>query len=443
MSSHLLIDPVMGASGDMILAALLDLGADPAAVERTLNAIGLDGVRIEFTHAETPHHIRYGRCRILVGGRDADAPSATPPETPHHGHGHPHHDQPHDHGGHDHAHEPAAPHLHHDHRGLNDILRMLAHPAMPPRARDRATRIFQRLGEAEAAVHGIPVEQVHFHEVGAVDSIADIAGSCLALELLGVDHVWCAPLKAGTGTIRCAHGILPNPAPATARLTEGFPVIRLPVDGELTTPTGAAILTTLGEGDWTGRAFRWLRTGTGQGSKRFGEAPNILRAILAEPPGEGAAALPAGVWAEAVEVLETDIDDDAPELTAALPDLLRQAGAFDATLTPLLMKKGRPGVRVTALVPPERVAEFAALVLRHSGSIGVRHWPAQRFVLERGAAELATPWGPVQGKRIVRPGGAVEITPEYESCRELAARAGVPLRDVMLAARRAPAPATG
>ncbi|MFA4945172.1 MAG: nickel pincer cofactor biosynthesis protein LarC [Lentisphaeria bacterium] len=404
MSTCLLVDPVMGASGDMILGALFDLGADPAAVERLLHAIGLTEVHLEFRQVEAEHRIRYGRCEVRIAAE---------------GEGH------HAAGGHGHGHG----------RNLPGILAMLASPALPPRARDRAERIFQRLAAAEAAVHGIAVEQVHFHEVGAADAIADIVGACLALEQLGVERLHCGPLKAGTGTIRCAHGILPNPAPATVKLQEGFPVIQLPIAAELTTPTGAAILTTLSAGDWSGRPFRWLRSGAGCGLRKLAEGPNILRLILAEEPAAAAAA--AHLAPEAIEILETDIDDDSPEVTATLPDLLRQAGALDVTLTPLLMKKGRPGVRLTALLPPGRVAEFATLVLTHGSAIGLRHWPARRLVLERGPATLATPWGEVAAKRIVRPDGRVEVTPEFDSCRELAQRANLPLRRVMAAARQA------
>lgn len=387
---ELAIEPVLGASGDMMLGALLDLGVAPERVATPLRTLGLDGFDIEFGHIEGPHHIRYGRCTVRT----------TDP-----GHGH---------------------HHAHPHRGLADILGLLARGELPQRARERATRIFTRLAEAEAGVHGCSVEEVHFHEVGAVDAIVDIVGTCLALEELGIERLWCAPLPVGTGTIRCAHGVLPNPAPATVRLLAGFPVVRRDIEAELTTPTGAAILTTLSAGDWTGLPLRWLRSGSGSGTRRLAAGPNILRAhlVAAETlPGEPAL------------VLETDIDDDSPEATAALPDLLRAAGALDVTLTPLLMKKGRPGVRLTVLAEPAHLARLTDLVLRHSSSIGVRSYPVRRRVLPREAATLQTPWGEVRAKRIARPQG-VEWTPEYEACRDLAERAGVPLREVLQAARR-------
>lgn len=426
-------EPVMGASGDMILGALFDLGADPAAVERDLRDAGLDGFHLHFTHAEGPHRVRYGRCEVHV-----EEDGSTVKRFTVHGS---EDGKPHGHHGHDHVHATAsntehetrnAKH-HHPHRGLGDILEIIGRLRAPQRAKDRAIRIFTRLADAEAAVHGIAPEKVHFHEVGAVDSIVDIIGSCLALEQLGVERVFCSAMKVGIGTIRCAHGVLPNPAPATVRLLAGsvLPVVRLPVEMELTTPTGAAILTTLAESDWTGLPLRWGRSGSGCGSRTLPEGPNIIRAHLVET-------LPfklQNVAHEKIAVLETDLDDESPEVAATLPDLLRQAGALDATLTPLLMKKGRPGVRLTVLVKPADCATLSQLILTHSSSIGVRTWPASRFTLPREAGSATTPWGEVRTKRIVRPDGTVECTPEFESCRELAEKTGVPLRRIMHAAR--------
>ncbi len=431
-------EPVMGASGDMILGALFDLGADPAAVERDLSKAGLDGFHLHFTHAEGPHHVRYGRCEVHVAGEPEF--SAQGDEAPHNHHGH---DHGHDHG---HHHAPAADTQHatrnakraaaQPHRGLTDILEIIGRLRTPQRAKARAARIFRRLADAEAAVHGIAPEKVYFHEVGAVDSIVDILGACLALEQLGVERVFCSAMKVGTGTIRCAHGILPNPAPATVRLLEGsvLPVTRLPVEMELTTPTGAAILTTLAEGDWTGRPLRWTRAGSGCGSRTLPEGPNIIRAYLLEVAPAAAPALP-GTAAETITVIETDLDDESPEVAATLPDLLRKAGALDAALAPLLMKKGRPGVRLTVLAKPADAPALAGLILTHSSSIGVRMWGASRFTLLREGGTTATPWGTVQVKRVTRPDGTAEATPEFESCRELAEKSGVPLRQIMHAAQ--------
>ena len=311
---------------------------------------------------------------------------------------------------------------------MREILAIIGRLDAPLRARERAASVFRRLGEAEAAVHGVPVEQVHFHEVGAVDSITDIVGICLALEQLGVESVYCSALTIGQGTIRCAHGTMPNPAPATARLLEGAAVIRLPIHAELTTPTAAAVLTTLSAGSWDNLPMRVLKTGSGHGRKEFAVLPNILRAFLVEvddaPPGH-----------DAVTVMECDIDDQSGEVMGALSEELLKAGALDVSLTAVQMKKNRPGTRLTVLSRPADVSRLAQLVLSRSSSIGLRTWPATRVVLPRGRATLDTPWGQVECKRIERPDG-VEMAPEFESARRVAESAGVPVRHVLDAARR-------
>lgn len=428
MGQTLCFDPVAGAAGDMILAALFDLGADPAHVAETLHRGGLHGFRISFERRRDRHHLFSGYCRVeMDGDTPPQAPAETGPaeENAHQGNGR------YGHSSHHHHHhngtageQPAARPPSQPHRRLPDILHIIDTSAAPARARERAAAIFTRLAEAEAAVHGTGIEEVHFHEVGAVDAIVDVFGTCLALEQLDVDHVYCAALKVGQGTVECAHGTLPVPAPATAKLLEGFPFRRLAVSAELTTPTGAAILTTLSEGDWSDSACRLLRTGVGHGTRDLQERPNILRAFLVET---------AAGTAE-IEVLETDIDDESAEITADLAARLRNAGALDVTLTQLLMKKGRPGVRLSVLAQPGAAPGLADLIFRHSSTIGIRVSSARRFVLPRSAVTRDTPWGAVAAKRIERPNG-VEIVPEYESCRELAERARVSVREVDRAAR--------
>jgi uncharacterized protein (TIGR00299 family) protein len=312
---------------------------------------------------------------------------------------------------------------------LGAILALIGRLEAPARARERATRIFQRLGEAEAAVHGVPVEQVHFHEVGAVDSIADIVGICLALEQLGVERVYCSALTVGQGTIRCAHGTMPNPAPATALLLEGAEVIRLPIRAELTTPTAAAVLTTLSAGSWDRLPMRVLKTGSGHGRKQFDALPNLVRAFLVEIDAAPASAQ------DTVTVMECDIDDQSGEVMGALSEELLKAGALDVSLTPVQMKKNRPGTRLTVLSQPADASRLAQLILSRSSSIGLRTWPATRFVLPRGKASVDTPWGQVDCKRIERPDG-IELAPEFESARRVAEAAGVPVRHVLDAARR-------
>lgn len=384
----ILFDPVSGAAGDMILAALFDLGVSPADVTRILRTSGLDEFEIVFEQRQDTHGLRAGFCDVRTCSHDG----------------------------------------HHDHRHLGDILKLIEHSQAPARAKERATAVFQRLAEAEAAVHGIGLDEVHFHEVGAVDAIVDIFGSCIALELLEAERIFCSELKHGKGTVKCAHGILPVPAPATVKLCEGWPVQRLDIEAELTTPTGAAILTTLAEGDVTGVPHRISACGVGHGKRDLGKRPNIVRATLIDIEEA------AGPEPDLIDVLETDIDDDPPEVTAELTQQLRQAGALDVTLTALVMKKGRQGVRLTVLAPSGAAAQLARLILGHSSTIGVRTYQARRYILQRQPVTVQTPWGEVQAKRVERPTGT-ELIPEYESCRQLAQSAGVPLRRVMQAAR--------
>ncbi len=453
-------EPVAGASGDMLLAALCDLGADPAALVRSLRAAGLADVEVRFERRTCRHGLVCGYVEVLDGGHQADEgrpdPAKNgPPETAgqkrehkheqdhepkhEHKHGHEHgHEHEHEHK-HEHGHEheaasrPRLPPLDssagHGQRGLGEILAIIDRLDAPVRARERAARIFRRLGEVEAAVHGVPVEQIHFHEVGALDSITDIVGICLALEQLGVERVYCSALTIGQGTIRCAHGTMPNPAPATALLLEGATVIRLPISAELTTPTAAAVLTTLSAGSWDNLPMRVLKTASGHGRKEFAALPNIVRAYLVEVDD----APPLGH--DTVTVSECDLDDQTGEVMGALSEELLRAGALDVSLTAVQMKKNRPGTRLTVLSRPADASRLAQLILSRSSSIGLRTWPATRCVLARGKARVDTPWGQVECKRIERPDG-IELTPEFESARQIAESAGMPVRHVLDAARR-------
>ncbi len=311
-------------------------------------------------------------------------------------------------------------------RRLPEILALLEAGELSDRSRDRARRIFQRLAEAEGAVHGIAPNEVHFHEVGAVDSIVDIFGVCIALDLLDVEAVYSSPCKTGRGTVQCAHGLLPVPAPATVKLLEGHPMVRLPIDAELTTPTGAAILTTLSRGSWDMLPVRMLRCGAGHGRRELAQVPNVIRAYLCQRDPE----------TDVLHILQADLDDDTPERIAHVADHLRGLGARDVLLLPVTMKKGRIGTRLEALFDGERLPAGADALLRESGTIGARSFPVRRYILEREAVQLNTPWGTVDGKQVQRPDGP-ETIPEYESCRQLAETSGVSLRRIMLSAGRA------
>jgi uncharacterized protein (TIGR00299 family) protein len=421
----LLVDPVAGASGDMLLAALLDLGASADWISERIRSGGLHNFRIHFKHEQASHALMCGRCDVEV----------LPEETHRHEHDHDHrheHDHQHEHEHEHDDHDPGKPHTHHHHRGLNDILAIIESSDAPARARQRASAVFRRLGEAEAAVHGIPVDEVHFHEVGAVDSIVDVFGICLALEQLGVDEVYCSGFKVGHGTVRCAHGTMPVPAPATVKLLAGQVVTQLDIPTELTTPTAAAVLSTLGRGAWSELSFTLVGTGVGHGRKTFDSVPNIVRCMLVDVASTSQAA---ALGRDEVSVLQCEIDDQAPEITGALFEVLFAAGALDVSVTPAQMKKNRLGARIQVVAPPGEEKNLASCLFEHTSTIGVRVSRCERFRLERGPETVDTPWGPVACKRIERP-TVIELAPEFESARAVAVDAGVSVRQVMDSARR-------
>lgn len=390
-------DPVTGASGDMILASLFDLGANPEQVKTQIESTGLSGFELEFEQHPGSDGIVYGYCKI---NPNEHSHTASPDETEH------------DHSHHDHQHNTG-------YRHLRDILHLLDKGDFPERAKERSAAVFRRLAEAEGAVHGKPAKDVHFHEVGAVDSIVDILGTCLALEQLEIEQIFVSYFKIGRGVLTCEHGTMPIPAPATAELLKGFEVSKLNIDAELTTPTGAALLTTLSDGNWNEIQCRMLNSGTGHGYRELNERPNIIRAYLVETP-------PA---LEIVEMIECDLDDQNGEMTALITEQLRVAGALDVVLIPTIMKKGRPGVRLSVLSPAGLSDDLVTEILSHSSTLGVRIYPVRRLTLPRQEVSRSTPWGEIQAKRVERPSG-VEIIPEAEECRKLAQALNIPARKI-------------
>ncbi len=308
------------------------------------------------------------------------------------------------------------------HRHLPHILAMIDGSAMPARAKQRASAIFQRLGEAEARVHGMPIEKVHFHEVGAVDSIADICGACVALDLLGVGEVVSSPVNVGSGTVKTEHGVLPVPAPATAALLKDKPIYARGPAMELTTPTGAAILAALATEMGPMPALAISSIGYGAGDRDFPEHANILRATI----GRRSMKAPE---ATTVAVIEANIDDSTPEVLGYALERLMAAGALDASLEPIYMKKNRPGSLLRVVARPEDREPLAALILAETSTLGVRMYDAQRRVQTREIVEVSTPHGRVRMK--VSPAG---YAPEYEDCRRLALESGVPLQQIIASA---------
>lgn len=313
---------------------------------------------------------------------------------------------------------------------MREILALIHGSTAPARAKARAEKVFRRLAAAEAAIHGVSAEEVHFHEVGAVDSIADIFGICLALEQLSVGKIYCSGYKIGHGTVRCAHGVMPVPAPATAKLLEGYAVTRLPIMSELTTPTGAAVLTALSEGPLPAQSLTLLGTGYGHGRKEFELMPNLLRALLFEQDATDVC-----LQTDRVSVISFEVDDMSPEALGYLQERALAAGALDVSFVAVQMKKNRPGTQVRILSRQDGAQDLALLALRESSTLGVRIREERRCLLARQEEQIKTAWGLLRCKRIVRPGGSSELVPEYDSARELALASGRPLRQIMDAAR--------
>jgi uncharacterized protein (TIGR00299 family) protein len=411
VSRTVYLDCANGAAGDMILGALVDLGLPLDRLEVELHTLGLPGWSLRSR-------------KVDRSGLQATKVDVVLHEDPHAHHHHPHpHPHPHTHG----------------HRGLREILPMIDRSSLEPAVKARASALFRRLGEAEGAVHGVAPEDVHFHEVGAVDSIVDIVGCVLGLHWLGAERFVASPLNVGSGRVQMAHGSFAVPAPATARLLEGAPVVA-DGEGELLTPTGALLVTAFA-GSYGPLPPMTLRaTGYGAGTKDTPGRPNVTRIVVGDeaPMAQRAP--------EQVLVLECEVDDMSPQLVGPLMDHLFAAGALDVYVTGVQMKKDRPGLLLTALVPPERRGEAEEVLLAETTTLGVRCTPASRAVLDREQVTVETPYGKVGVKVGSRGGRVYNAQPEFEDCRRLADGRGVPVKEVQaaaLAAYRAAHPPPG
>jgi uncharacterized protein (TIGR00299 family) protein len=374
------LDAFSGISGDMLVGALADAGADQAAIVDALASLET-GAALSFE--------RVKRCGIAATKFHVSAA------------------------------ETHAP------RHLAHILKMIETAALPERAKRNAAAVFERLGEAEAAVHQVPIERVHFHEVGAADSIADVVGACVAFELLGVTSIVSAPLNVGSGTASTAHGILPVPAPATAALLRGKPIYSDGPAVELTTPTGAALAVTLAREFGGLPPLKIAATGYGAGTHDFPDRANVLRLILGEESG--------AAEATTIAVLEANIDDLSPQILAYAMDRLLEKGALDVTLQPIEMKKGRPGTLLRVLARPEDRETMAQIIFAETSTLGLRTYSAERRVQARHWVEVETPHGKVRMKI----SGEGAYAPEYEDCRRIAQASGVPLKQVIAEANYA------
>ncbi|MDX2036706.1 MAG: nickel pincer cofactor biosynthesis protein LarC [Isosphaeraceae bacterium] len=377
-------DCFSGIAGDMTLAALVDAGVDPEAIRSATASLGL------------PCEIHFDR--VIRGGFRATYARVEA------------------------AHEHVHRHLHH-------IDAIIDRGSLTARQVDLAKRIFRRLGEAEAKAHGIPLEKVHFHEVGAVDSIVDIVGAAVGLDLLGVDTIECSPIPTGNGWVEAAHGRMSLPAPATAELLRGIPIASTTIDKELTTPTGAAIAATVVERFGPFPAMTIDSIGLGAGTRELAGQANILRLFV------GRAHIPAA--SDQVWVLETNIDDLPGEIVGYTSGLLMSAGALDAFVTPIQMKKNRPGMMITVLCDRAKIEEMEEILFRETTTLGVRRYPVSRHKLERRAVEVDTIHGKVKGKLGRFGTRPPTFSPEYEDCARVARERGVALREVYTAAHSA------
>lgn len=422
----------MGAAGDMLMGALYELLEDKAGFLNTMNRL-LPGVAVEAQAASTcgirGTHMAvtvYGEeehSRDVALGHSGDAIHEHVHETAHdeahHGHDHEHeHDHHHDH---DHGHEHS--HHHHHHSAPADINAILDGLDVPEEVRDSAKAVYARIAGAEAKAHGVPVSEIHFHEVGALDAIADVTGVCLALFLLKPDRVVVSPVHVGSGQVRCAHGIMPVPAPATVNLLAGIPSYSGDIRGELCTPTGAALLAYFGQSFGPQPMMTVRQVGNGLGTKEF-PAANCVRAFWGEEAAQAR---------EVVSELCCHIDDMTAEALGFAMERLQEAGALDVSAAPILMKKGRPATALTVLCRAEDEVRLAEAVLRETSTLGVRVHPCARYTLTPSLRQVETAYGPVA----IKCGdgwGIHREKPEYQDVADAARKAGVPFRQVWEAA---------
>ena len=410
-----------GVSGDMFLGALVDAGVSPQIFQDAVAALNL-GARLEISRV-----IRSGISATKVDVW-ANGEKDLPREEYWEKHAHDH----------DHKHAQHSTHDHHDHhshgpsRGLEEIRKIISAAAIAPSAQKTAIAIFEALGKAEARIHNAPLETIHFHEVGAVDAMVDIVCAAVGAEALNVDKIICSPLNVGGGTVKCAHGTFPVPAPATLELLAGVPVYSSGVQAELVTPTGAAIVKTLAAEYISFPQIKIEKSGYGAGSRDFPGHPNVLRLTI----GEAASTQPADA-PETITVLEANLDDLNPQIFGYVIDRLLEEGALDVFGVPVQMKKNRPGMLLTVLCRAEDGDRLTHVIFSETTTLGVRCREEARQALARRWESVQTPWGEIRIKIASRNGAISNFAPEYEDCRRIAAEHRVPLKQVMQEASRA------
>jgi pyridinium-3,5-bisthiocarboxylic acid mononucleotide nickel chelatase len=396
----------MGAAGDMLMGALLELVPNPEQALEQLNDLGIPGV----TYAME----KTAKCGILgthvtvtVNGQEEHS----------HDHGHEHHDHEHEHEHHRHDHDHE--HHHHHHTSMADITHIMSHLPLPETVRNNALGVYQAIAQAESKAHGMPVEEIHFHEVGAMDAVADVVGVCMLMDQLKVDQVCASPVHVGSGHVHCAHGILPVPAPATADLLRGIPSYGGEIQGELCTPTGAALLRQFVTKFGPMPQMAVEKIGYGMGSKDFPMA-NCVRAMLGQTedtPGD-----------QVVE-LQCNLDDMTPEDIGFAVETLLENGALDVYTTAIQMKKNRPGVLLSVLCHPEQRENMVGLLFRHTTTLGIRETEHRRYTLERSSRQAETPWGTVEVKQ-AQGWDVTREKPEFDRLREIAKKENLSMAEV-------------
>jgi uncharacterized protein (TIGR00299 family) protein len=425
VSRLLYLDCFSGISGDMVLGALLDAGLPMARLREALGSLAVGGYHV---HAEKVLRAGVSATKFFV--HEDGAPNSELAAR------HDHHDHDHDHQ-HDHAPETRGPspeprrHSHsHPHRSLPEIYGLIDRAALSPAGRDRAKALFQRLAEAEAAIHDMPVEKVHLHEVGALDSIIDIVGAVFGLEWLGVDRIVSSPLNVGGGMVHSAHGHFPVPAPATVKLLGSAPVYSGAVQKELVTPTGALIVSSYASSFGPIPAMTIEQVGYGAGDNDFPSTPNVLRILV----GRASSAV---ATSERVVVIECEIDDMNPQLFGVAMDRLYAAGALEVFYVPVQMKKNRPGTLLTVVAPPALRSALSDIIFKETTTIGVRYAELDRECLRREHVTVKTPVGDVRMKLAWRDGRLVNAVPEFDDCNRLAAASNLPVKEVQSLAVKA------
>ncbi len=474
MARILYVDCYSGAAGDMLVGALLDAGLPFAELRALVATLGLDGVEVAAQRVDRAG-IGATRFRVTVNGAPAEA--LDPQQAGHaHDHGHAGHAHDHGHAGHAHDHGRAGEHAHagahthagerahagehargrdgghahddsrahghghaherggrtHGHRSLSAITAIVERSGLSPEARARAVALFTRLAEVEADIHQVPVEEVHLHEVGGVDSIVDIVGAVFALEWFAPDRIVASPLNVGSGTVRCEHGELPVPAPATVRLVEGAPIYSSGPPVERLTPTGALLVTGYAAAYGGVPPMTVRAVGYGAGRRDLAGTPNALRVLIGDDD-----AAPAGASLERVAVIECEIDDMNPQIYGVLMDRLRTAGAVDAFYTPIQMKKNRPGTLVTVLAPPDRLRAVSDVLFAETTTLGVRTSEMIRERLDRDIVPVETPLGTIPIKVARRAGAVLNAAPEFDDCVRAAEAHGLSVKQVQAVAMKA------